>query len=214
MKRRYLNLALICACVIASVSHRSATGKETHGIQSTEAIDKMRDRDLQPERIMDAIKLDKGMIVGEAGAGYGYFTFKMSKRVGSTGIVFANDIDPAVLQNIKDRCRSEKVTNIQTVLGKIDDPMFPNNNLDMVVVFDCLFEFSQPAEWMQNTKKYLKPGGTLVIVDPDPSRFIRSDHFLSKEQIHDLALKSGYALSEVDDSFLKSHMIIVLRPLR
>ena len=95
MKRRYLNIALICACVIVSFSHRPATGKETHGIQSTEAIDKMRDRDLQPERIMDTIKLDKGMIVGEAGAGYGYFTFKMSKRVGSTGIVFANDIDPA-----------------------------------------------------------------------------------------------------------------------
>ena len=136
----------------------------------------------------------------------------MSKRVGNTGIVYANDIDPAALQLIEEKCKSEKIANIKTVIGAVDDPLYPKNNLDLVVVFDCLFEFSQPEKWMQNTRKYLKPNGKLVIVDPDPSKIGNSEHFLSRKQIHDFARKSGYALIEVVDSFLKSHMIIVLQP--
>jgi ubiquinone/menaquinone biosynthesis C-methylase UbiE len=173
----------------------------------------MRDRDQQPEKVMDVIKLHQGMIVGEAGASYGYFTFKMSERVGNTGIVYANDIDPAALRLIEERCQLEKITNIKTVLGAVDNPLFPKNSLDMVVVFDCLFEFSQPVKWMQNTRKYLKPEGRLVIVDPDPSKMGSSEHFLPRKKIHDFARESGYTLIEVDDSFLKSHMIIVLQPI-
>jgi ubiquinone/menaquinone biosynthesis C-methylase UbiE len=147
---------MLFVCVIAINPYRFAISQETHGIQNRASIDKMRDRDLQPEKIMDAVKVHQGMNDGEAGAGYGYFTFKLSKRIGSTGIVFANDIASESLQQIEMKCRSANITNIRTVLGTLDDPLFPNNDLDMVIVFDCLFEFSQPVEWMRNTKKYLK----------------------------------------------------------
>jgi SAM-dependent methyltransferase len=179
---------------------------------NTEAIDKMRDRDQQPEKVMDVIKLKEGMRVGEAGASYGYFTFKMSKRVGNAGTVYANDIDPTALQLIEQKCKSGNITNIKTVLGAVEDPLYPRNDLDMVVVFDCLFEFSEPLKWMKNARKYLKLGGKLVIVDPDPSKFANSD-FLSRKQIGDFGAKSGYSLIAVDDSFLKNHMIIVLQPI-
>jgi len=190
-----------------------ASGQDSHGGANRETIDRMRDETLQPEKIMDAIQLRPGMIVGEAGSSYGYFTFKMSRRVGSAGIVFANDIDPAALRTITKTCESEKITNIRTVLGAVDDPLFPKSNLDMVIVFDCLFEFSEPAQWMGNARKYLKPEGRLVVVDPDPYKMGNSGHFLSREKIQDLARESGYAVIEVDDLFLKSHMIIVLQPI-
>lgn len=185
--------------------------QENHGMTDREAIDKMRDRDLQPEKIMDAIKLAPGMTAGEAGASYGYFTFRMSKRIGNSGILYANDIDTAALRLIAERCKSEKIINIKIVSGVEDDPHFPVKNLDMVVVFDCLFEFSQPQRWMLNTRKYLKPGGRLVIVDPDQSKMGGSSHFLSRKQIKGFGLAAGYQPIEVDDSFLKSHMIIVLK---
>jgi SAM-dependent methyltransferase len=186
--------------------------QEHYGMKSHEAIDKMRDRDLQPERILDVIKLCDGMKTGEAGASYGYFTFKMSGRVGNKGIVYANDIDPNALKQIEVTCRAEKIANIKTVLGAVDDPLFPEKDLDMVVVFDCLFEFSQPAKWMLNTRKYLKQGGQLVVVDPDPAKIGSTGHFLSRKQVIDFATESGYKLIRVDDSFLKSHMIIILQP--
>ena len=213
MKHSSVRLAILIVCVIASIPFSSAMSQVDQGRHDTEAIDKMRDRDQQPEKVMDVIKLHQGMIVGEAGASYGYFTFKMSERVGNTGIVYANDIDPAALRLIEERCQLEKITNIKTVLGAVDNPLFPKNSLDMVVVFDCLFEFSQPVKWMQNTRKYLKPEGRLVIVDPDPSKMGSSEHFLPRKKIHDFARESGYTLIEVDDSFLKSHMIIVLQPI-
>lgn len=188
--------------------------QESHGLGSRDAIDKMRDRDLQPERILDVIKLRGGMKAGEAGASYGYFTFKMSRRVGNKGIVYANDIDKNALMQIEERCRAEKIVNIKTVLGAVEDPLFPEKDLDMVVVFDCLFEFSEPAGWMRNTRKYLKPGGQLVIVDPDPAKIGSTEHFLSRKQVIDYAAESGYEPVHVDDSFLKSHMIIILQPIK
>ena len=210
--RNYLKPALLLICLFGTLFMPAAFIRGQHDINSTDSIDKLRDRDLQPERIMDAIGLQSGLSVGEAGAGYGYFTFKLSKRVGGTGIVFANDIASEALRQIEMKCRTNTISNIKTVLGKVDDPMFPENDLDMVIVFDCLFEFSNHTEWMSNTKNYLKPDGTLVIVDPDPSRFLKSDHFLTRKQILAFASDAGYAPTEVNDSFLKSHMIIVLKP--
>jgi len=186
--------------------------QEEHGLGSHEAIDRMRDRDLQPERILDVIGLRDGMKAGEAGASYGYFTFKMSRRVGTKGLVFANDIDENALRQIEERCESENIANIKTVLGAVEDPLFPEKDLDMVVVFDCLFEFSEPAAWMRNARKYLKSGGRLVIVDPDPAKIGRGEHFLTRERVLDLARESGYEPMRVDDSFLKSHMIMILQP--
>ena len=185
--------------------------QDQHGAQSREAIDKMRDQGLQPDRVMEVIGLRQGMKVGEAGASYGYFTFKMSRRVGPAGIVYANDIDPAALRQIETRRAAETIGNIQTVLGEVADPRFPRSDLDMIVVFDCLFEFSKPVEWMRNARKYLKPGGRLVIVDPDRSK-MASPHFLSRQQIGDFARQAGYRVIAVEDAFLKSHMIIVLQP--
>ena len=160
---------------------------------------------------MDVIGLRQGMTVGEAGASYGYFTFKMSRRVGPTGVVYANDIDAGALRTIEQRSASLKVGNIKTVLGEVADPRFPRSDLDLIVVFDCLFEFSGQASWMQNARKYLKPGGRLVIVDPDRSK-MASEHFLSRQQVRDFAKQAGYDVVPVDDAFLKTHMIVVLQP--
>jgi ubiquinone/menaquinone biosynthesis C-methylase UbiE len=204
---------VLLACAVLCLPSSVATNQTHQGAPGPETLDKMRGRDLQPERVMDVIGLRPGMTAGEAGASYGYFTFKMSARVGPTGTVYANDIDPGALQTITKRCASLDVSNIKTVLGEVEDPRFPRNDLEMIVVFDCLFEFSEPAGWMKNARKYLRPGGRLVIVDPDRSK-MASQHFLSRRQIHDFARQAGYSVIEVDDAFLKTHMIAVLQPSR
>ena len=129
------------------------------------------------------------------------------------GLVYANDIDLKALRQIEERCAIEKITNIKTVLGAEVDPLFPEKDLDMVVVFDCLFEFSKPAGWMTNARKYLGKDGRLVIVDPDPAKIGSQEHFLSREMILAFAKEAGYEPVKVDDSFLKSHMIIMLKPI-
>lgn len=86
-KRMFTQTSLVIVALMAFLSG-SLLCQESHGSSSRDAIDKMRDRDLQPEKILDVIQLRDGMKAGEAGASYGYFTFKMSKRVGNKGLVF------------------------------------------------------------------------------------------------------------------------------
>ena len=69
-----------------------------------------------PEQIMDSIGVKPGMIIGEPGAGSGYFTFHLSKRVGEKGKVYANDISRSSLNEIEIRAKREGINNIVTVL--------------------------------------------------------------------------------------------------
>ena len=84
-----------------------------------------RDAWQQPEKIMDVVGIEPGMVIGEAGAGDGYFTFFLSERVGETGHVFANDIVKSKLAGIERTCERDSITNITTIFGEPDDPLFP-----------------------------------------------------------------------------------------
>jgi len=68
--------------------------------------------------------------------------------------------------------------------------LIPRDDLNMIVVFGCLFEFSAQAAWLKNARRYLKPGGRLVIVEPNSSK-MASAHFLSRQQVAGFARTSG-----------------------
>src|SRR5512139_590228 len=78
-----------------------------------------RDKRQQPEMVMDVLGIQPGMTIGEVGAGHGYFTFKLSRRVGPEGRIYANDIDRHALERIEERAKKEDVDNIVTVLGEV-----------------------------------------------------------------------------------------------
>ncbi|MCX6262343.1 MAG: class I SAM-dependent methyltransferase [Bacteroidia bacterium] len=148
-----------------------------------------------PEQIMDSIGVKPGMIIGEAGAGRGFFTFYLAKRVGEKGKVYANDILKSSLDEIQSRSKRENITNIITVLGETEDPLFPLKSLDMIIMVyvlhemekpvlgeteDPLFplksldmiimvyvlhEMEKPVEFMGNLQKYIKPETQLVIIE-------------------------------------------------
>lgn len=144
--------------------------------------------------IMDSIGIRPGMIIGEAGAGRGYFTFPLAHRLGSKGLVYANDIWTPGLESIKNRAQSEGFGNIITVKGESMDPLFPRKDLDMSVMVYVLHEISQPVPFLANLKKYLKKDGMLVIIE----RKINEDKshvppFLKSEQILDIAGQSGFS---------------------
>ena len=170
-----------------------------------------RDAQVQPEKLMDAIGVKPGMVIGEAGAGEGYFTFKLSRRVSETGKIFANDIVQRVLDVIDRRCEREGITNITTILGKVEDPLFPKGELDMVFMIAAFHDFEKQVEWLNNVKPCLKPGGALVIVEMDPDKWGRGhSHLMTKEEILETVKKSDFKLERIE-TFLPNHNIYIYK---
>jgi len=197
--RRSLRFFLLLICLLSFIHNLSI------------AQNKYRNTQQQPEAIMDTIGVKEGMVIGEAGAGEGYFTFWLSKRVGETGKIYANDIKQNVLDKIKKRCVRDSVTNITTVLGKQNDPLFPEGKLDMVVMMLAFHEFKDHAKWLKNVKPSMKPDARLVIIERDPEKINGGwDHFMRNGEILDTVKKANFELVRIE-TFLKNDNIFIFR---
>ena len=171
-----------------------------------------RDQAHQPEKVMDVVGVEPGMVIGEVGAGRGYFTFWLSRRVGEAGKVYANDIVPNVLRSVRERCERDGITNIETVLGEVDDPLLPEGALDMVFIVNAFHDLTRPVVLLNSLISSLKPGATVVIIDRDPEKYgAAGDHFKSKKEVLELIAQSDFALDRVE-TFLSQHNIYVVRP--
>ena len=164
---------------------------------------------LDLDRAMDAIGVTPGMVIGEAGAGDGYFTLPMARRVGADGVVIANDISRKSLRTLEERSAKEGLANVQTVVGEQADPLFPRRDLQLVVLVHAFHEFDRPVEWLVNVKKYLRPGASVAIIDRDPARGA-SSHFWPRERILKHADEAGYDLTSAPDGF-SEHLVLVFR---
>jgi ubiquinone/menaquinone biosynthesis C-methylase UbiE len=167
--------------------------------------------DLDIERAMDAVGVAPGMVVGEAGAGDGYFTLPMARRVGAAGAVYANDISRRALDQLTSNARRERLDNVHIVEGDTDDPRFPRRDLELVVIVHAFHDFSQPVEWLRNVRQYLRPGATVAIIDRDPSQGAET-HFWPRDRILGYAEKAGFEPVKVVDG-ISRHLIIVIRPV-
>lgn len=174
------------------------------------AADDVRDQWHQPEKVMDLVGLKPGMIVGEVGAGHGYFTFKLAERVGASGKIYANDISQSALRYLKDRCEREGVMNIETVLGEVENPLLPKN-LDMVFIVNAFHDLAKPVELLNNLSVCLKPEARVVILDRDPKKLNYStDHFLTRQMVLEKIEESVFELERLE-TFLPQHNIYILR---
>ncbi|MFC2119053.1 class I SAM-dependent methyltransferase [Bacteroidota bacterium] len=163
------------------------------------------------DKILDLIGLKEGMKVGEAGAGDGYLTFYLSERVGKNGKVYANDISNRALRSIRNKCETENINNIETVMGDIDDPLFPDKSLDLVVMVHSFHDFTQPVKWLENVKVYLKKDAKLVIIDRDSERCTINydmNHFYTEKHMLSLIKKGGFKLVRLDNHLPQDNIYI------
>jgi ubiquinone/menaquinone biosynthesis C-methylase UbiE len=159
---------------------------------------------------MDLVGVKPGMVIGEVGAGHGYFTFKLSQRVGESGKIYANDISRSALRYLRDRCKREGVTNIETVIGEVEDPLLPKD-LDMVFIVNAFHDLARPVELLNNLAFSLKPEALVVILDRDPEKVTYdTDHFLSREAVLEKIDESVFELDRLE-TFLPQHTIYIIR---
>jgi ubiquinone/menaquinone biosynthesis C-methylase UbiE len=145
-----------------------------------------REQQEKPEKVLDSLGLRPGLVVADIGAGSGYFTRRLSQRVGSGGSVFAVDIQPQMLELLESRLRKEGVNNVSLVLGIEQDPRLPDESIDLALMVDVYHEFSYPYEMLRALCQALKPGGRVAFVEykaEDPWIPIKPLHKMSAEQI-------------------------------
>ncbi len=126
-----------------------------------------RDEWQQPDRVMDALGIADGSRVADLGAGGGWFTERLARRVGPNGIVYAEDIQPAMIDAIKRRKNSRSLTNVHPILGTTDDPQLPDS-LHAVLMVDTYPQLPNPVNLLKHVARALAPNGTLGVVDFKP----------------------------------------------
>ncbi|MBU1101186.1 MAG: class I SAM-dependent methyltransferase [Bacteroidetes bacterium] len=151
-----------------------------------------------PEEILDSIGIKPGMMVGEAGAGTGYFTIPLAKRLGPSGKLYANDIDENSLHKLKQKLSCEDLDNVKIIIGDYDDPLFPKGKMEMIVMVYVVHDVSEPVIWLKNLKYALRKDAPLVIIDRDPDKYGKEyDHFWKKSRIIDIVERAGFKLGRV-----------------
>ena len=170
-----------------------------------------REMEEAPDKALDAIDLRPGMTVADIGAGTGYFSLRIARRIGPSGKVYANDIQPEMLEKLRANAQREKLANIETVLGSEADPKLPAGKIDLVLLVDVYHEFSRPQEMLQHIRAALKPEGRLILLEyrkEDPAVPIRPEHKMSVPEVKAEIEPEGYKLDKVIETLPRQHILV------
>ena len=182
------------------------------GIGGADWLDRSeREMEELPETALDKLGLKPGMTVADVGAGSGYFTVRLAKRVGPTGKVLAVEIQPEMLAILRRRIAKEKLSNVEPVLGAESNPKLPSNAVDLILMVDVYHEFSQPQTMLRQMKEALKANGRLVLLEyrkEDPHIPIRSEHKMSVEEARMELEAEGFKLDKVLNDLPRQHILI------
>ncbi|MEZ4700788.1 MAG: class I SAM-dependent methyltransferase [Rhodothermales bacterium] len=167
-----------------------------------------------PTRLIQALELAPAEIVADIGAGTGYFTFRMAAQV-PEGKVYAVDIQPAMLETIRERMKEEGVTNIETVQGTAMSPNLPAGSVDLALIVVSYHEFSHPREMMEHVVEALKPGGRFVLVEyrgEDPTVPVSAVRRMSEDQAIKEMRAVGLRWRETKDILPQQHFMVFEKP--
>ena len=170
-----------------------------------------REDEETPDVALNVLKIPKGAAVADIGAGSGYITVRLADRVGPTGRVFANDVQPQMLNILARRLDRSKITNVTLIEGTLDDPRLPPASVDLALMVDVYHELSQPQSILRHLRESLKPGGRLVLLEyrkEDPTVPIKPEHKMSVAEAKMEVEAEGFTLSKVDEALPRQHILI------
>ena len=174
----------------------------------------MREVVERTDLLIERLPLELDDVVADIGAGTGYFTFPIARRV-PDGEVLAVDIQPEMLALLEGRAAEAGVENVRPVLGTVTDPNLPAGGVDLILIVDAYHEFSHPREMGEALVRALVPGGLLVLVEyraEDPSVPIKRLHRMSEAQARKEMSAVGLEWLRTEDYLPQQHVLVFRRP--
>ena len=174
-----------------------------------------REQEEQPEAMLDALKIPKGATVADVGAGVGYTSLRLSKRVGDTGTVLATDLQPEMIAMLRENASAAGVKNIKPLLCTVKDTKLPDGKVDLVIMVDVYHESSDPEKTLKGVRKALKPGGRLVLIEfrgEDPEVPIKPEHKMTLKQARLEVEPMGFTFKDCLEFLPWQHIIVFEKP--
>lgn len=178
-------------------------------------IRETREEEEQPEKMLDALKILKGATVADIGAGVGYTSLRLAKRVGPRGTVYATDLQPEMIEMLTDNARRAEVTNVKPLLCTAEDTKLPDAKIDLVIMVDVYHECPDPETTLKGVLKALKPGGRFVLVEfrgEDPEVPIKPEHKMTLKQVKREVTPQGFTFKESLEFLPWQHVIVFEKP--
>ena len=187
----------------AVISPRGASWLEREG----------REEEQRPAEIFRAMGLKDGDVVADLGCGTGWFTRRMARAVAPRGTVYAEDIQPEMLDLLKGYVAAEGVSGVVPVLGTETDPKLPPGALDWILMVDVYHEFQKPEPMLAAIRRSLKPTGKVALVEyrleGTSASHIRLEHRMSVEQVLAEWQPAGFRLVKQLDFLPVQHLLVL-----
>ena len=164
----------------------------------------------EPERVLEAMGLRPGDVVADVGCGSGYYARRMARRVQPGGTVYCEDIQPEMLEIMRQRAADEGIAGIETVLGTPTDPQLPPGTIDWVIIADVYHEMSDPEPMLAGIREALAPGGRVALLEyraeDGTGDNIKADHTMSVRQVLAEWHAAGFELEALHDFLPNQHL--------
>lgn len=173
-----------------------------------------RQREEDSRRLLAELAIQPGQTLCDMGCGNGFYTMALARMTGRQGKVYAVDIQPEMLELLKDRARQEELENIEPLLSTETDPRLPEDSIDLVLLVDVYHEFSHPEQMLRAIRASLKPTGRIALAEfraEDPNVPIKPLHKMTKTQILKEFEANGLKLVREFDALPWQHLMFFTR---
>ena len=172
MRRQWVAAPLLLIALAAPLSGQQQRPQQHRRLFPPQDLGLLEapDRDIwqHPDQVMDKLGIAEAAVVADIGAGAGWFTIRLARRVGPNGTVYAEDVQPEMLLAISRRVNALGLTNVKQVHGTDDDPQLPAQSLDAALMVDAYHENDDPKQrvsLLRNLARALRPGGRFGLID-------------------------------------------------
>jgi ubiquinone/menaquinone biosynthesis C-methylase UbiE len=198
---------------------RDGTGKVYMGREISKVMNFMgmswlerstRNQEENTDLAIKKLPIDEASVVADIGAGSGFYTFRIAKRV-PKGKVYAVEIQDSAIKYLKERSEELGFDNVITVKGSEKSPQLPENSIDLAIMVDVYHELLYPYEVLQEIKKSLKPGGKLLLIEyrgEDPEVYIKPLHKMTVAQVTKELTANGFKMVQNGQFMNIQHFLV------
>ncbi len=160
-----------------------------------------------------------GSAVADVGAGSGFMSEQFARLVGPSGMVYAVDINPVMMEHVARKAAENGIEIIETVVCTDTSVNLPPSSVDMIFICDTYHHFEYPVSTMRSIRRALRPGGEIVLVEftreAGVSRQWVMDHVRAGRSVFtDEITAAGFELIEVHDvPFLRENYVLRFRKI-